>query len=326
MAYESLFKFPHDGIYFQYPQQQIQPASIPLVENPTPIRNLQNAVSQNPPNQNFQQNFSLGNYNNSVIPKAGSISQDFLNKTYTLPVPNPQDMKLVNAATDSKILYNQSQQHINGLENSLKNSNLTDDQRTKIQNSIEDERKYQAHLADNMEMLRNANPNFDFNAYGFGRDNTVQEAVQARENLLSRVQNSLYDANDDAWQKVQQVYDDARARGIPASVADGMAQREKDRLGREIRAHRNDMFANYGVNSDGTINQFGTQLLGSMARNDPDAAKLYTQILTTPQQVYQTDNATMNNLLNLSAAGERQAQQLYYNMLSDAYKNALTFR
>ena len=36
-----------------------QSASIPPVENPTPIGNLQDAVSQNPPNQNFQQNFSL---------------------------------------------------------------------------------------------------------------------------------------------------------------------------------------------------------------------------------------------------------------------------
>lgn len=291
------------------------------VQSATPTEKLVDISNSVPRNEGFSDNAQNYSYNR-YIPQAGSIGQNFLNRTYNVPVPNPRDMNLIDAATDSKILYARSQEHINGLENSLKNPNLTDEQRTKISNAIEEERKFQSYIADRTAMMRNANPNFDFDAYGVGSGNTVQESVQARENLMARVTNSLYDANDAAWQQVQKVYDDARARGIPASVAEGMAQREKERLGRGLRQQREDIFANYGVTPDGRINQFGVQLLGSMARSDPDAAKMYSQLLTTPQQAYQLDNATMNNILTLSAAGDRQAQSILAQMAVEAARLA----
>ncbi len=226
--------------------------------------------------------------------------------------------------TDAKVDYANTENNIKYYEQALKNPELQGEQRADTQKALDASKTHLQDLANGMAMLRSAYPDVDFHAYGFGKDNTVQQSLQARENLNARLFDSLDVANNAAWQRLDEVRQQAEEKGYPPAVVEGIVESEKQRLGRSLRAQSRDLFANYGVNSDGTYNTLGLRLLGNMAETDPHAAQLFAQATVSPNQKYQSDQSLLTNLLTQDATTQRTIMSLLQQKDLAEARNALT--
>ena len=256
-----------------------------------------NALADYFPNAELRQSQDWRNF------LTGIDSQSFSNLS-------PRLVDSFGTITKAKVDYANTEKNINYYEQALKNPELQGEQRADTQKALDASKTHLLDLANGMAMLRNAYPDVDFNAYGFGKDNTVQQSLQARENLNARLYDSLNVANNAAWQRLDEVRQQAEEKGYPPAVVEGMVESEKQRLGRSLRAQSRDLFANYGVNSDGTYNTLGLRLLGNMAETDPHAAQLLAQATVSPMQKYQADQSLLNNLLAQDATTQRTIMSL----------------
>ena len=256
-----------------------------------------NALADYFPNAELRQSQDWRNF------LTGIDSQSFSNLS-------PRLVDSFNTITNTKVDYANTEKNINYYEQALKNPELQGEQRADTQKALDASKTHLLDLENGMAMLRNAYPDVDFNAYGFGKDNTVQQSLQARENLNARLYDSLDVANNAAWQRLDEVRQQAEEKGYPPAVVEGMVESEKQRLGRSLRAQSRDLFANYGVNSDGTYNTLGLRLLGNMAETDPHAAQLLAQATVSPMQKYQADQSLLNNLLAQDATTQRTIMSL----------------
>lgn len=256
-----------------------------------------NALADYFPNAELRQSQDWQNF------LTGIDSQSFSNLS-------PRLVDSFGTITDAKVDYANTEKNINYYEQALKNPELQGEQRADTQKALDASKTHLLDLANGMAMLRNAYPDVDFNAYGFGKDNTVQQSLQARENLNARLYDSLDVANNAAWQRLDEVRQQAEEKGYPPAVVEGMVESEKQRLGRSLRSQSRDLFANYGVNSDGTYNTLGLRLLGNMAETDPHAAQLLAQATVSPMQKYQADQSLLNNLLAQDANTQRTIMSL----------------
>ena len=264
------------------------------IQNPELLRGLQNV--QNAPVQYFPMNENVEPQyiNQAITPPAEKVqTPNEINRQYTgekyrqfkenFPYVTPREFNMQNQIYEQKLLYDDAQKKYAKA--------TTDDEKNTYKNVMED-------AATNADVLRSNARKMGLNITGFDADNTLGDAVQMMNLNRNRGMAEIADMPSTAAQK-RQVYQNARRLGYSPSEARDIAERHHDEF-REKNINRlMEGIGAYGMNADGSINQFGQMMLGKLYNESPYAYGAIANGFANPKDVFGVNanmaQAAMNN-------------------------------
>ena len=241
--------------------------------------------------QNFQQS-----------PQA--LSQKFLNQPQNnlnvqnfkenYPLILPRDFRMQNQIYEQKLLYDNAQKAY---------ANATDDaEKTKYRQIMED-------TATNANLLRENAQRLGLNTTGFGADDSFGDAVQRVNYNRNRGTFDIMDMPSTTAQKREVLFDLVR-QGTAPHVAREVAEMFHDKFREENIRRLNEGIMTYGLNPDGSLNDFGGMMLRKLAYESPNDAEHIAQSYAAPKDLFGV-NAQINLAnLNNQSAWDRELERL----------------
>lgn len=241
--------------------------------------------------QNFQQ-------------KPQALSQELLNQPQNnlnvqnfkenYPLISPRDFRMQNQIFEQKLLYDNAQKAY---------ANATDDaEKTKYRKVMED-------TATNANLLRENAQRLGLNTTGFGADDSFGDAVQRMNYNRNRGTFDIMDMPSTTAQKREVLFDLVR-QGTAPHVAREVAEMFHDKFREENIRKLNEGIMTYGLNPDGSLNDFGGMMLRKLAYESPVDAEHIAQSYAAPKDLFGV-NAQINLAnLNNQAAWDRELESL----------------
>lgn len=306
-----------------------QPAETPQLQNPLfnipqpetpqppPINLNSNQTSQNVDaaqqmiNDNAQNKKPLVTFDsNSGLPNRNDNMSGLFNSISRTPALTGQNF------SDAKTLFDLKSTWA-AIEKGLENDKLTDEQRNYL-------RGQQNNIADYAAMIRRSAVENGFNPddYGLGSGNTLEQSTQALHYLQNRDMNNFLNLQS-ASEKASERYNELRAQGIEPYRANYLANQEMGANRRDVINQLSNALDTYGINSDGSYNSYGLQILRKMYNEDPKLVSLYTSQLANPKEVYSAQNTLLNNLITQAGANDRTTAQLLTNIWGQKFGAAV---
>lgn len=267
------------------------------IQNPELLRGLQNV--QNEPVKYFPINSPIQNaepqYINQAItmptekvPTVDESNQNYTGAKYQIfrdnfPTPSPREFNLQNQIYEQKLLYDEAQKKYAKA--------TTNDDKTMYKNIMED-------ATTNANVLRNTAQNLGWSTKGFDANNTLGDAVQMMNLNRNRGMAEFADMPSTSAQK-RQVYEQMLDRGVAPHLARAVAESYHDEF-REKNINRLvEGIGAYGMNADGSLNEFGQMMMGKLYNESPYAYGNIANGFANPKDVFGVNanlaQATMNN-------------------------------
>ena len=178
--------------------------------------------------------------------------------------------------------------------------------------------------ANEAELIRQTALNLGMNPadYAIGSETSLGNATQAGYYLRNQDMQRLFNLPSlkQMQKDRQQEYMDA---GNSRSWARFLARQDANELSRDLSAQYIDGMQAYGVNSDGSINDFGFALANKWAKDDPQSASLYLQSYANPLAQFQAENQLNQFLLGQQGQNERLTASLMQDYWKALDRNAL---
>ena len=292
--------------------EQQPPTTQPTTEQQSPTagvdKSLNSALQNLPSTSTQQENYKLfatsyptpttledKNYWN-ILP---TIPEEFYYRINQQPLLNNQDLQLGVKLADLKKGHYDRDLLIKGLEEELKNPDLSEEEKVKRQNAIEDYKKEQADIHAYADMLRKGSgSNIDWNNYGFSKDDTLAQTSLA---LYNQQQRAVRDAlgRKSAADVEAEDYSNYVKNGASPFMASIWAYQNADATRRENNAAYADSINTYGINADGSLNSLGVQIANKWAKDDPQSAGIYLQEYASPATQFQARVNLLDHLNTL---------------------------
>ena len=177
----------------------------------------------------------------------------------------------------------------------------------------------QGEYAKMAAMTRNTAHNLGIDTSGFNADNSLSESQQAMQLRTAQEMQGLLNLKPvqaqqlDAYNQMREAgLSPRRARRTAALLHDEFRENNVNQLLNGLQ--------NYGYDPDGSINQFGTMLLGKLTNENPYITQTLMNLVATPKNAY--SEAQQNYRQGLVA--DRQDRMQEQNFRNDLFKlNAL---
>ena len=228
------------------------------------------------------------------------------------PLTNPTAKGVYDGIVNQKLLWNSANDEENFYRQMLDSGKYNDAQKQNIQNQIGLLRFQKDESAKAADRLRNTARNLNIDTAGFNADNTLDEALQNKMNYDARAIQGLMNLQSTSQQQ-ENYYNQMLDAGLSPRLA-RMAANQKLNEFRENNVNQLfNGFQNYGLNDDGSINNFGINLLGKLANEEPQAVALFSSTFATPKESF----AEMNTNYRQNLAADNQRQTNLANMQND---------
>jgi len=299
----------------QNPATTPSPEKNPQAENQAvtdAIKNLQNAQ----PN--------LANYNSNTqsedkiklrtYPQRGSVPTTLLPNLNRQEYLDADSMQTLNSLYVAKNLYQNYDDIQQKAAEKLAEQDLSAKDRLEWQKTYDNAVQIKENAANYGHMARQNLLQFGINSedYGLGSGNTYDEATQAINFLHQRDMRHFLNlpSSKEMERQRQQEYMDA---GLGRSWARYLAREDREEINRELSGQYLGAMQTYGLNSDGSLNNYGFALASKWAKDDPTSANLYLQGYATPNAQYQAQNTLLNNIVNNDSATQRHILSILAN-------------
>ena len=230
---------------------------------------------------------------------------------------NPLAFKYQKELLNAKNAWNTAEDDIKLRQQLINQGALTDDQKQGELNKIALLRRHQQDLNNAAEVTRKTAGTLGIDLTGFGADNTAEESQQYFLNNNARAMQGLLNLPSVQSQQ-KNYYEQMKNAGLSDRLARKAAAQKFDEF-RENNVNNlmNGLF-NYGVKSDGVINEFGVQILGRMANNGT-TFNSYIGAITADEVaiaggVYNEENANYRQEINNQAQALMNAEKLKATM------------
>ena len=226
---------------------------------------------------------------------------------------NPLAFKYQKELLNAKNAWNTAEDDIKLRQQLINQGALTDDQKQGELNKIALLKQHQQDLNNAANMTRKTAGTLGIDLTGFGADNTAEESQQYFLNNNARAMQGLLNLPSVQSQQ-KNYYEQMKKAGLSDRLARKAAAQKFDEF-RENNVNnlRNGLF-NYGVNSDGVINEFGVQILGRMANENPYAVETLANLLPNLKNAYNEENANYRQEINNQAQALMNAEKLKATM------------
>ena len=281
---------PSNGVNAQPTNQSSTPTSQPAPSNPifsTPPAQPQYIDQAITPTEQIQTADQMSQQLN------GENYQTF-RENFPAPVPtpsiSPREFNLQGQIFEQKLKYDDAQK---------KFAQATGDEERNVYKKVMDD------AATNANLLRHNAQQLNWNTEGFNQDNTLGEAVQRMNFNRARGAYGLLDMPSSAAQQ-RDMYRQLVDSGFSRNVAREAARQRSDEF-REANIQRlMEGINTYGLNPDGSINEFGQMLAQKLYAESPYADK-FVGGYAMPKDAY---NANAQMALTTLAQNMQNARQL----------------
>ena len=224
-----------------------------------------------------------------------------------MPVSDLQRMPLYNDLIGAKLGYEATNNALLKLNEELQNPKYNDDQRKVIQDNIALGEKALQGYGNYANFLRNSAGQLGIDVADYGSDRTAQQSAQALNNYAAgRVRDLL--ALPPVDEQERSHFDELMARGVKASRAHAIINRNHDRVQNNYLRQIFDGMMTYGVNPDNSLNAYGMMLAQKMNPGSPETAlSLFANGFATPKEVFNANNQA--NIWNNRLAQQRALAQ-----------------
>ena len=261
------------------------------------LQNVQNTLVQyfpiNSPVQNAESQYINQALNPppEKMPTVDEVNQNYTGAKYQIfrdnfPTPSPREFNMQERLYGLKTNYQNLQEKIDALD------------ATKDADKIKTLRQGQNDVADSAKVLRNVASSMGYDINGFGAENNFDEATQRIFLNRERGMAEIADMPSTSAQK-RQVYRQARRAGISPDEARAVAESYHDEFREKNTQKLVEGIGAYGMNADGSINQFGQMLMGKLYNENPYVYGNIANGFANPKDVFGVNanlaQATMNN-------------------------------
>lgn len=222
------------------------------------------------------------------------------------PIMSPREYQARKGIYATKVGWQQNQEEIDYLN---KLNPQTEDQKKLIQARIDTLRAGQKDYADAATVLRNTAGVMGWNMTGLGADDSFDKATQLLALDQARGTAELMDMPSTVAQK-RKIYDQMLERGVAPHMARAVAESYHDEYREENIRRLNEGIMAYGLNPDGSLNDFGGMLARKLAYEDPTGAQHIVTSYAAPKDLF-THNAAMAQAnLNAKSALDRELERI----------------
>ena len=198
------------------------------------------------------------------------------------------------------------------------NPNSTDEQRQSAQLAMN-----QAH--DRANYTRDLAKRMGYNLDNYGANTSLDEATKKYQFEQANLQRQLLKRDMSSEQYFDETFRALHEAGLPRNQAWNEAMRRANLYKAQRLAKWNTAIQMYGLNGDGTFNDFATLAFGNTMSDSPELAELYYKTYASPGKAYdnnviaareqaaRNDNAAMELVKNQNAL-EKLARTHQYNM------------
>lgn len=307
-----LNKYPWINLAVQaalQPSQQQQPA-VNLTQPNIPYPQI-----QQPPQYTKTQNPSEYEQNAGYF---SNITPNFLAGVNKTDIPNRNALLDAREIFAAKKSWEDADRIESGLTEMLNDKNLTTDQKNLINSKLIDVQNVKKNSSDYANMLRNGG----FNLYGFGAENTVGESAQALHNYQQRGMETLLNLPSYQERAFDKEMELAQNGMKPRDINFALEKYELPKIKREMANQYRDGVALYGMNPDGSLNEFGAEILSRMADVNPTSANAYSSLFANPKDTFTADQNMLQNIFNQDNANWRAILQAKENRWGKQYDAA----
>ncbi|MBQ7705233.1 MAG: hypothetical protein IJT73_07400 [Selenomonadaceae bacterium] len=272
-------------------------------QQPYNINTLQapeNSILKQPPQELFSNNFQQ---EKPPTPKYMNAPLDYVTA------------QTQNTLLNLKDAWNTVEQNINFNNNLLASGKLNDSYKEAAQAENALLKAQQGEYAKMADMTRNTAHNLGIDTSGFNADNTLAESQQAIQLRTAQEMQGLLNLKPvqaqqlDAYNQMREAgLSPRRARRTAALLHDEFRENNVNQLLNGLQ--------NYGYDPDGSINQFGTMLLGKLTNENPYITQTLMNLVATPKNAY--SEAQQNYRQGLVA--DRQDRMQEQNFRNDLFK------
>lgn len=215
----------------------------------------------------------------------------------------------------AKKSYEDADRADKALNEMLQNENLTADQKNLINSKLIDVQNVKKNSSDYANMLRNGG----FNLYGFGAENTVGESAQALHNYQQRGMENLLNLPSYQERAFDKEMELAQSGMKPRDINFALEKYELPKIRREMTNEYRDGVALYGTNPDGSLNEFGAEILSRMADVNPISANAYSSLFANPKDTFAADQNMWQNIYNQDNENYRTGMKIGANIWGKQY-------
>ena len=275
------------------------------------IKNLQEAQVQlsnytKSENQTPENKILRGDY-----PQRGSIPAGLLPQLNQQNYLDADSMQTLGNLYVAKKVYRDYDDIQRIAAEKLSQKDLSEKDRAEYQKSYDNAVRIKENAANYGQMTRQNLLQLGVNAddYGLGSGNTYDEATQSINFLQQRDMRHFLNlpSGKELEKQRQQEYKDA---GVSRSWARFLARQDREEIDRDLSGQYLGAMQTYGLNADGSLNDYGFALASKWAKDDPTSANLYLNGYATPNAQYQAQNQIYNTMLNNDSAERRTAASL----------------
>ena len=209
------------------------------------------------------------------------------------PTPSPREFNMQGQIYEQKLIYDDAQKKMARATN--------DQERGRFQKVMDD-------AATSANLLRQNAQNLGWDTTGFNADNSLGEAVQRMNLNRNRGAYELLDLPSTSAQ-MRSYYQQLRDRGVSPGLARATAEEMHDEF-REANIQRlMEGINSYGLNPDGSINEFGQMLAHKLYGESPYAEK-FVGGYALPKDAHNVNSQVAIQTSAQNAAMARQLAQL----------------
>lgn len=219
---------------------------------------------------------------------------DVQNFRSNYPKISPREFSMQNQIYEQKLKYDTAQKAL---------AKTTDaEEKTTYRKIMED-------AATNAKILRENAQRLGLDTTGFGAEDTFSDAVQRMNYNRNRGMFDLLDTPSTVAQK-QNIYDQMLRRGVAPHMARAVAESYHDEYREENIRRLNEGIVAYGLNPDGSLNDFGGMLARKLAYEDPTGAQHIVTSYAAPKDLFTHNSAMATANFNAKSALDRELERI----------------
>lgn len=253
---------------------------------------------------------TVKNYSNIL----GTIPAGYYGKINAQPLLNGDDLKLGQQIVETKAGYHAINEMVKGIDAALSDKDVSDDDKKLLTAAKADYQNQLLNLNQYAEFLRNASgSNVNWADYGLSSQDNLAQSQAALYNQQERGMRHFLNlpSGKELEKQRQQEYKDA---GVGGSWARYLARKDREEIDRDLSGQYLDAMQTYGINADGSLNNYGFALASKWAKDDPTSANLYLQGYAAPNAQFNARVNLGNTLLGQEGADRRSALQAQVNL------------
>ena len=252
-----------------------------------------------------------------MYPQRGSIPATLLPQLNQQPYLDQDSRQTLNNIYAAKNIYQTYDDIQKKAAETLAQKDLSDNDRAEWQTTYNNAVQQKENAANYGQMARQNLLQFGVNAddYGLGNGNTLDESTQAINFLQQRDMRHFLNlpSGKELEKQRQKEYMDS---GVGRSWARFLARQDREEINRDLSGQYLGAMQSYGINADGSMNNYGFALANKWAKDDPTSATLYLNGYATPNVQFNEGNQNYRSLLTQEGANQRQKESLLANLIS----------